>query len=319
MQKNSLSKHAEEPLLKLCYLTLLALSGEEAKEISYHSLSKRFFIEGKTARRIIAILENFVSEDINENIAIEGSSYNDIRRNPHADAFYLPALRLTHRETNALINALISTGLENNDAIISKLQKFAPKDTDINEIFRQNYTADHTTHHQVSPWMIVVCCLSKNRFEFLYNKNDGQVQKYTVDPLYVIYQEDRWYMSAWDTDADMQKYFVLSKMSNLKQAGQKAFDHDYTYVNSFIFEGDTHAKVTFEKIDYYNIIGHSAFKDIDYNTKKKNVEVTVNTTNPEWIAKQIAAGGGLVHTDNELVNKEAVRYAHELIKKAKSV
>ena len=316
MKKNSLSKHAGDPLLKLCYLTLQDLSGDEHREMTYRELAERFFVDTKTARRIIAILENFVSHECNETIALEGASYNEIQRNPHSNPYYMPKLRLTLSETEALLNALVSTGLENNDLILDKLSSYTAYDADIDEILKQNYTADHTSHYSISPWTIAICCLSKQRFSFNYRKHDGSIKSYVVDPLYVMYKDSRWYMNAWDIEDDKQKFFVLSKMKQLTPINIPAEAHNFKKLSSFTFNGDEKIEITFKNGAFFDIISHSALEYLRHD--EKDIVVLHDATQPEWIARQIVAGGGKITTNDKQVQKEAKRYASELINKAKS-
>ncbi len=317
MKKNSLSKHAGEPLLKLSYLTLLLLSGDTNIELNYHNIADRFFIDTKTARRIIALLENFVCEDINAHIALEGSSYNVIRRNPHSEPYTLPQLRLTQHEIQAFLSALISTGLEHHDEILKKIEVLAPIDSDIDEILKQNYTADHTSHHAITPWVIAICCLSHKRFTFEYRRKDGTLKNYVVDPLYVMYKEERWYMNAWDVEDDKQKFFLLSKMKNLDRTGLDAEEHTYTRLNTFTFDSKDQCSVRFKKPLYFDIIGHSGFSDI--KREEASVEVSHTCSQPDWIARQVAAGNGHIICENEIVNVEAKKFAQSLLEKARSV
>ncbi len=317
MKKNSLSKHAAEPLLKLCYLTLYELSGEQVHEVSYRELVDKFFIDNNTARRIIAILENFVAEDINEHIALEGSSYEAVQRNPHAEPYYIPQIRLTLRETKALLSSLVSTGLEHNDDILGKLKSVSAKEADINQILSQNFTADHTSHYSISPWKIAICCLSKQRFQFKYRKSNGILKDYLADPLYVMYKDGRWYMNAWDVQDHMQKFFVLSKMKDMKPAGCPAEEHAYTKLNSFTFSGEKEIEVNFNKGAYFDIVSHSALEQIERTGD--DIIALHDATHPEWIAKQIASSDGLITSSDERVKKAAKSYAEMLIEKAKGV
>ncbi len=317
MKKNNLSKHAGEPLVKLCYLTLLLLSGDTNIELNYHNIADRFFIDTKTARRIIALLENFVCEDINTHIALEGSSYDSIRRNPHSEIYTLPQLRLTQSEIQAFLSALISTGLENNNYILKKLEAVAPVDSDIDEILSQNYTADHTSHHAITPWMITICCLSHQRFTFDYRRKDGSLKTYIVDPLYPMYKEERWYLNAWDIEDNIQKYFLLSKMKKLAPADCSAEEHQYVKLNSFTFDGEETSVVRFENPTYFDIIGHAGFSDIKRD--ETSVEVSHTCSQPDWIAKQVAAGNGQIICENEIVNVGAKKFAQSLLEKARSI
>ncbi len=317
MKQNSISKHANEPLLRLCYLTLLLLSGETTIELTSQNISERFFIDAKTARRIIALLENLVAEDTNAHLALEGASYDTIRRNPHSNAFELPSLRLTERETTAFLSSLISTGLENNDATLSKLDNLIPVDANVDEILKQNYTADHTSHHSISPWKIAICCLSKQRFTFDYRRNDGKMKSYVVDPLYVMYKEERWYMNAWDIEEDKQKLYILSKMKNLKPTNLPAEIHDYVKRNTFTFDGIEKTTVSFKNRNHFDVIGHSSFEIVDVN--EDEITAFHDSSQPLWIAKQVAASGGTITTNSETVQNEASLYARKLIEKAKSL
>ncbi len=317
MKKNSLSKHAAEPLLKLCYIILLNLSGENHKEITYQDISKSLFVDRDASKRIIAILENLVVEDINQGIALEGISYESLHRNPYSEPYYVPQLRLTLRETKALLRALISTGLENNDEILGRLSSYVAKNADIDEILKQNYTADHTSYYAISPWKITICCLSKQRFSFDYRRGDGTLKSYSVDPLYVMYKEGRWYMNAWDVATDQQKFFLLSKMRNLQPLGMKAENHDYKKLNSFTFTGNEKIEVTFKNGAYFDVISHSALEQINSDTS--DILALHDATQPDWIAKQVAASGGLISTNCTKVNQQAKAYAKELIDKAKGV
>ncbi len=317
MKKNSLSKHAAEPLLKLCYLTLLELSGDEEKEVTYQNLSDRFFINNKTARRIIALLENFVSEPLNESIVLDGYSYDALQRNPVANPFYMPRLRLTVRETKALISALISTGLEHNDDILKKFENYASINADINEILKQNYTAEHTSKHSITPWKIAICCLSKKRFTFQYRKSDGSLKDYIVDPLYVMHKDGRWYINAWDIEDDKQKFFVLSKMKNLAPLNMEAEKHDYRKLNSFTFPGEEYSKIRFKEGAYYDIISHSSLESVEIDGT--DIVAIHDASAPDWSAKLVAASEGKITTSNTKVKDEARRYASSLIEKAKSL
>ncbi len=317
MKKNSISKHANEPLLRLCYMTLLLLSGETNIELTYHNLADRYFIDKKTAQRIIALLENFVCEDINSNIALEGASYDAIHRSPHAEAFWLPELKLTQRESTALLGSLISTGLENSNPTLEKIKHVVSSDVDVDDILRQNYTADHTSHHAISPWMVAVCCLSKRRFTFDYRTREGDIKGYTVDPLYIMYKEERWYMNAWDIEADKQKFFLLSKMKNLAPTQSMAEEHDYIKRNSFTFDGVEKNEVTFKNGKYFYLVGHSTFEDIA--NKQGDIVALHDSSQPYWLAKQVAASGGNITTNSESVQEEAKKYAYDLLEKARRV
>ena len=317
MKKNSISKHAGEPLLKLCYQTLFDLSGDDHREITYRELAEKFFIDNNTARRIIAILENFVAEDINQHIALEGASYEAIQRNPHAEPYYVPHLRLTLSETKALLSALVSTGLENNDDILNKLECVSASGANLEEILQQNYTADHTSHYTISPWKIAICCLSRQRFEFKYRKSDGSIKLYKADPLYVMYKDGRWYMNAWDIEDDHQKFFVLSKMKDLKPTGTPAEKHNYKKLNSFTFSEEDLIGVTFKNGSYFDILSHSALSEIQKDGD--DIVARHDASQPTWIAKQVAASGGMITTSSKRVQNEAKNYAMLLIEKAKSV
>ncbi len=317
MKKDSLSKHSANSLLRIAYITLYNLSGDESKEISYRDIAESFFVNEKTAHRVIALLENFVSDECNETIALEGYTYNEIQRSPHAEPFYVPQLRLTLSETQALLGALASTGLENCDSIFNKLPDCFACEADVNEILNQSYPANSESLGDITPLIISTFILNKLRLEFTYRKHDGSIKSYEVDPLYVMYKDDHWYMNAWDVKDDIQKFFVLSKMIKITSLNKNSEEHDYKHLNSFTFEGDEKSEITFKGGSYYDAISHSAFELID--DTGDDIVVLHNSSHPDWIARQVAASDGKITTSNKAINEEAKRYAISLINKARSI
>ena len=302
-QGGSSKKHSSE-LTRICYILISELNSNRDDHIQHpyiklDDISKRFNLKENDAKRVLSIISLLATSDYapiipfadNYNTPyLQLSSYVEYEGHP---------TRLNYNESLALLYALKQAGF-NEDKVISKLDTLLILDKDSREDIVKQLASMQNDRLSETLTKCSVSCVSKTRISFDYQSNsDMSPRLRTVDPLYVYFKDEYWYLSAWDISSDLQKTYKVDKIENLKLVGKQDKHNNIQYVDDFSFKNDELVELTFTDTTYLKSLDWYGLDIV--NSTDTQVKGVIPWSGSMWLPKQIAATANTVTANNKQV------------------
>lgn len=285
-------------------IDLLASLSDSGDYVSEEAIARRFGCEPDQARRLYLLLrgaggaEGITLIEDEEGLAVDTGSRG--RR-----------LRLTAKETFALLCALDQLGIDEEDEVRSKLSDALCADGVVDEGLLARIHADQPGSAVAQNRHICSMAIARRRdvaFDY-QGARDADPRRRTATPLGFRRSEGAWYLDAVDAEGGARKTFRLDRMTGVEEAGRAADGAARSSKSEPAADTTRRVAIRFDDLRFYDLFFWPRLEVTSQDDEAGTLEGTIPYYGGDWLARQLAGCGGHVHVDDPDVTAAVRAYA----------
>ncbi len=284
-------------------VTIVSTLQKENDQISAQTISRRYSCTPEHAKSLLNLVQLIMTENFYLGVYPEGEDEDRLTLISSSGARGRD-LRLSPRETRALLAALKALDVNADDPLLARLtSSYLSADVDAAAV-QEMFGAEKG--HEV-PAGVRTCAEARaagKSLSFSYTKvGGGEATERLVTPLSIEMEEDKWYLKAFDHRRGGERRFRIDHMSSIS-IGEKI---DAPVAAEGGDEKNPLVKITFTNTDFINYLW---WPNLEIVSETDEATVAwIPYYGGDWLARQVAACGGSATTDNEEINEKARAYA----------
>lgn len=199
--------------------TLIALTAslsESGDTLSVEGVAQRLQVSPERAEQLLELLQTSATHD-GVGLPLIQDDEGELTLSLVDNGVRGKAVQLTEREVLALRAALDWLHLPQDDPLRAQLTPVLGSDA-LNQRVSQLYHTQNANEHDAQALELCSRALAtQSELYFLYQRvGEKNAEQRRVAPLHLTYQQDAWYLSAYDLDKHAQRVFRLDRMDALE-------------------------------------------------------------------------------------------------------
>lgn len=286
-------------------IDLVASLSDSGDYVSEAAIARRFGCEPDQARRLYLLLRGVGGE---EGLTLvedeEGLAVGQGTRGRR--------LRLTAKETFALLCALDQLGIDSGDPIRRKLSGALSPDGVDRGLLARIRPAQPGAEVAESRHVCSMAIALRSDVAFLYQgARDAEPREREATPLGFIRSEGLWYLEAVDADG-ARKTFRLDRMVGATLAGRSAQDTQRGVDTAA--EKTPRIAIHFDDLRFYDLFFWPRLEVTRRDDEAGTLDGNIPYYGGDWLVRQLAGCGGTVRVDDAGVSEAVREYASAMLK-----